>query len=257
MSLRVWPLSGIPEIHAGDDLAGLIARLSVAQGVAVGDTLMIAHKVVSKSEGRMIELAAVTPSTAAAQLAELTGKSPQLCELILTESVAIVRRRGSTLICRTHHGFVCANAAIDSSNAPHGWVILLPRDPDASARRIAAAVSRAVGGRVGVIVTDTHGRAFRRGLVNIAIGVAGLEAVMDRRGEADREGRILVATEQALADELAAVSGIFMSKGGGSPVVVASGIETTPAPGTAQDLVRRAEHDLFLHADVDRGGRSG
>jgi coenzyme F420-0:L-glutamate ligase / coenzyme F420-1:gamma-L-glutamate ligase len=190
LSLRVWPLAGIPEIHPGDDLAGLIARLAGEQGVTVGDTLMIAHKVASKAEGRIIELATVAPSAAAAQLAELTGKSPQLCELILIESVAIVRRRGSTLICRTHHGFVCANAGIDSSNAPAGWVILLPRDPDASARTIQAAVSHAIGGRVGVIITDTHGRAFRRGLVNIAIGVAGLEAVMDRRGETDREGRV-------------------------------------------------------------------
>lgn len=255
--MRVWPLAGIPEVHAGDDLAGMIAARAVDQGVGAGDTLMIAHKVVSKAEGRMIELASVTPGEAAAALADLTGKSPALCELILTESAAIVRRRGSTLICRTHHGFVCANAGIDSSNAPHGWVILLPRDPDASARGIAAAVSRAVGGRVGVIVTDTHGRAFRRGLVNIAIGVAGLEAVMDRRGETDREGRVLIATEQALADELAAVSGIFMPKAGGSPVVVASGLATTPAPGTAKDLVRLPEHDLFLGGDPDRGGRSG
>jgi coenzyme F420-0:L-glutamate ligase / coenzyme F420-1:gamma-L-glutamate ligase len=255
--MRVWPLSGIPEVRAGDDLSGLIARLCVEQGVQAGDTLMIAHKVVSKAEGRMFELAAVIPSAAASQLAELTGKSPQLCELILAESAAIIRRRGSTVICRTHHGFVCANAGIDSSNAPVGWVILLPTDPDASARGLQAAVSDAVGGRVGVIVTDTHGRAFRRGLVNIAIGVAGLEAVMDRRGEADREGRVLIATEQALADELAAVSGIFMPKAGGSPVVVASGLTTTPAPGTAQDLVRLPEHDLFLHGDFDRGGRSG
>lgn len=257
MTLRVWPLVGIPEIRPGDNLAGLIARLCVEQGVTIGDTLMIAHKVASKSEGRMIELATVTPSTAATQLAELTGKTPQLCELILTESAAIVRRRGSTLICRTHHGFVCANAGIDSSNAPAGWVILLPRDPDASARTVQAAVSMALGGRVGVIITDTHGRAFRRGLVNIAIGVAGLEAVMDRRGETDREGRVLIATEQALADELAAVSGIFMPKAGGSPVVVASGLETTPAPGTAADLVRLPEHDLFVGGDTDHGGRSG
>jgi coenzyme F420-0:L-glutamate ligase / coenzyme F420-1:gamma-L-glutamate ligase len=257
LSLRVWPLAGIPEIHPGDDLSRMIATLAVDQGVAVGDTLMIAHKVVSKSEGRLVELAGVASGEAAAQLSELTGKSPQLCELILAESAAIVRRRGSTLICRTHHGFVCANAGIDSSNAPHGWVILLPVDPDASARRIAAAVSRAVGGRVGVIITDTHGRAFRRGLVNIAIGVAGLEAVMDRRGETDREGRVLVATEQAFADELAAVSGIFMPKAGGSPVVVASGVATIPAPGTAAELVRRPEHDLFVGGDADHGGRSG
>ena len=117
MTMRVWPLAGIPEVHAGDDLSGLIARLCVAQGVQSGDTLMIAHKVVSKAEGRMIELAAVTPGPAAAQLADLTGKSPQLCALILTESAAIIRRRGSTVICRTHHGFVCANAGTTASAA--------------------------------------------------------------------------------------------------------------------------------------------
>lgn len=210
-----------------------------------GDILICAHKVVSKAEGRVVELAGVTPGARARALADATGKDPALCELILAESRRIVRRRGATLICETHHGFVCANAAIDSSNAQPGTVILLPVDPDASARRLQAAVAAAVGGRVGVVVTDTHGRAFRRGLVNIAIGVAGIEPVLDRRGETDLQGRILVATEQALADELAAASGLLMPKDGATPVVIATGVTSRPSPGGAGQLVRNPAHDLF------------
>jgi coenzyme F420-0:L-glutamate ligase/coenzyme F420-1:gamma-L-glutamate ligase len=243
--VRLWPLSALPEIVPGDDLAGMLAERSLAEGVRHGDILIVAHKVISKSEGRVVTLAEVTPGPAARQLADLTGKDPALCELILAESRRIVRRRNSTLICETHHGFVCANAAIDSSNARPGTVILLPTDPDASARRLQARVSAAVGGRVGVIITDTHGRAFRRGLVNIAIGLAGFEAVIDHRGAQDMHGRTLVATDQALGDELAAASGLYMGKDSGTPAVVASGIPTRPAPGAAADLLRRPEHDLF------------
>lgn len=206
---------------------------------------MVAHKVVSKAEGRVVTLADVVPGPAARALAQETGKTPALCELILSESRRIVRRRGGTLICETHHGFVCANAGIDSSNVTPGRVVLLPVDPDASARRLQAALSGAAGGRVGVVVCDTHGRAFRRGLVNVAIGVAGFAAVADHRGERDREGRVLVATEQAVADELAAASGLLMPKGGGTPAVLFSGVATDPAPGTASELVRDPAHDLF------------
>jgi coenzyme F420-0:L-glutamate ligase/coenzyme F420-1:gamma-L-glutamate ligase len=149
------------------------------------------------------------------------------------------------VICETHHGFVCANAGIDQSNVAEGSVVLLPVDPDASARRIQAAVAAAVGGRVGVVVTDTHGRAFRRGLVNVAIGVAGFRAVIDHRGETDRTGRVLVATDQGLADELAAAAGVYLGKGSGTPAVVASGVQTPWAPGSAAELVRDPEHDLF------------
>ena len=147
-----------------------------------------------------------------------------------------MRRRGGTVICETHHGFVCANAGIDSSNAPEGTVVLLPSDPDASARRLQARMAAAVGGRVGVVVTDTHGRAFRRGLVNVAIGVAGFAPVIDHRGERDRSGRVLVATDQGIADELAAAAGIYLGKASGTPAVVASGVATAAAPG----LGRRA-----------------
>jgi coenzyme F420-0:L-glutamate ligase/coenzyme F420-1:gamma-L-glutamate ligase len=223
----------------------MLATLAAEQGVVGGDILVIAHKIVSKAEGRVVRLAEVVAGPRARAVAELTGKDPALCELILTESNRIVRRRGATLICETRHGFVCANAGIDTSNAIEGTAVLLPVDPDRSARGIQARVAATLGGRIGVVVADTHGRAFRRGLVNVALGVAGFEPVLDHRGETDRQGRILVATEQALADELAAASGVLMGKAAGLPVVVVSGVATDPSPGGAGGLIRNAAHDLF------------
>ena len=223
----------------------MLAERAAGEGVCPGDVLLVAHKVVSKAEGRVVALAGVRPGPAARNLAALTGKDPGLCELILSESRRVVRRRGGTLICETRHGFVCANAGIDASNAPEGRVVLLPADPDASARRIQARVADAVGGRVGIVITDTHGRAFRRGLVNVAIGVAGFVPVIDHRGGRDRGGRTLVATDQALADELAAAAGIYMGKDSGTPAVVASGVPTRPSPGGAGSLLRERAHDLF------------
>jgi len=244
-SLRIWPLPRLPEIRAGDDLVEMLAARARAGGVVPGDIVCVAHKVVSKAEGRVVEIDAVMAGPEARALAEETGKTPQLCQLILDESRRIVRRRGGTLICETHHGFVCANAGIDQSNVALGFAVLLPRDPDASARRIQAGVAAAVGGRVGVVVTDTHGRAFRRGLVNLAIGVAGFAPHLDHRGGRDREGRMLVATDQGLADELAAAAGIYMGKDAGVAVVACSGVATTPSPGGVGALLRAAEHDLF------------
>jgi coenzyme F420-0:L-glutamate ligase / coenzyme F420-1:gamma-L-glutamate ligase len=232
-------------VRPGDDLAGMLASRAAAEGARPGDVVAVAHKVVSKAEGRIVPLAGVRPGAAARALAAETGKDPALCELILSESRRVVRRRGGTVICETRHGFVCANAGIDSSNAPEGAVVLLPVDPDASARRLQARIAAAVGGRVGLIVTDTHGRAFRRGLVNVAIGVAGFAPVIDHRGGHDRAGRVLVATDQALADELAAAAGIQMGKDSGTPAVVVSGLDTPPAPGGAGELVRDPAHDLF------------
>jgi len=238
-------LSALPEVVPGDDLAGMLAGRAADEGMAPGDVLMVAHKVVSKAEGRIVALDGVPVGPAARALAVETGKAPELCELILRESRRILRRRRGLLVCETHHGFVCANAGIDSSNAPEGAVVLLPVDPDASARRLQACIAAAVGGRVGVIVIDTHGRPFRRGLVNVAIGVAGFAPVIDHRGERDRSGRVLVATDQAIADELAAAAGVYLGKGAGTPAVVASGVGTEPAPGGAQLLVRDREQDLF------------
>lgn len=243
--MRIRPLTGLPEIHPGMALPAMIATLSHDQGVVPGDILTVAQKVVSKAEGRIVRLVDVAVGGEARRLAGVTGKRPELCQLILDESAAIIRQRGGTLICQTHHGFICANAGIDSSNSPDGSVILLPVDADRSARHIQSAVAAAVGGRVGVVVTDTHGRAFRRGLVNVAIGVAGFEATIDHRGSHDRDGRILVATEQGLADEFAAAGGMLMGKSDGHAVVVISGVTTVPAPGSVGTLLRDPAHDLF------------
>jgi coenzyme F420-0:L-glutamate ligase/coenzyme F420-1:gamma-L-glutamate ligase len=223
----------------------MLAARAAAEGVGAGDVVVVAHKVVSKAEGRVVALASVRPGPAARALAAETGKDAALCELVLAESRRVVRRRGGTVICETHHGFVCANAGVDSSNAAEGTVVLLPVDPDASARRLQARIAAAVGGRVGLVVSDTHGRAFRRGLVNVAIGVAGFDAVVDLRGGRDRGGRLLVATDQALADELAAAAGVHMGKVAGTPAVAISGVDTPPGPGGAQALVRDPAHDLF------------
>jgi coenzyme F420-0:L-glutamate ligase/coenzyme F420-1:gamma-L-glutamate ligase len=223
----------------------MLAGAAREGGMAAGDLLVVAHKVVSKAEGRLVTLAAVRPGAAATRLAAETGKDPRLCEVILGESRRIVRQRRGTLICETHHGLVCANAGVDASNVAAGRLVLLPRDPDASARRIQARLAALLGGRVGVVITDTHGRAFRRGLVNVAIGAAGFVPLVDHRGGRDREGRLLVATEQALADELAAAAGILMGKAAGLPAVAVTGLATRPAPGGAGALVRAPEQDLF------------
>ena len=241
----MWALPGLPEVRPGDDLGGLLAEAAAQGGMAPGDVLVVAHKVVSKAEGRVVSLASVRPGAAAEALAAETGKDPRLCALILAESRRIVRRRGGTVICETRQGFVCANAGIDASNAPEGHLILLPRDPDASARRLQARLAARLGGRVGVVVTDTHGRAFRRGLVNVAIGVAGFRGLLDLRGGRDREGRLLVATDEALADELAAAAGVLQGKGAGRPAVVVSGVTTRGAPGGVGELLRDPAHDLF------------
>jgi coenzyme F420-0:L-glutamate ligase / coenzyme F420-1:gamma-L-glutamate ligase len=192
-----------------------------------------------------VRLADITPGVGATKLADQTGKDPRLCEAILTQSRRIVRQRGATVICETHHGFVCANAGIDASNVPDGYLVLLPRDPDRSARHIQTTLARSVGGRVGVIIADTHGRAFRRGIINVAIGVAGFRGIVDHRGGHDREGRTLIATEQALADELAAAAGVLMGKAAGLPAIVVSGVATEWGPGGVCELLRDPGHDLF------------
>ncbi|MFM8828606.1 MAG: coenzyme F420-0:L-glutamate ligase [Actinomycetota bacterium] len=251
--VHIVVLGALPEVAPGDDLPGMLTDAAVQAGLAPGDVLAVAHKVVSKAEGRVVRLADVTPGAEARHLADATGKDPALCEVILGESRTVVRRRRSLLVCETHHGFICANAGVDASNTPDGTVVLLPVDPDASARRIQHALSQAAGGRVGVVITDTHGRAFRRGLVNVAVGVAGFDAVMDHRGGRDREGRMLVATDQALGDEIAAAAGMLIGKSSGRPAALVRGLVTAPAPGTLRDLVRREDQDVF-RAPVDDDG---
>jgi coenzyme F420-0:L-glutamate ligase / coenzyme F420-1:gamma-L-glutamate ligase len=251
--VSITVLGALPEVHPGDDIAVMLTDAAVAAGLIPGDVIAVAHKVVSKAEGRVLRLADVRPGVDALRLAGETGKDPALCEVILSESRKVIRRRRSLLVCETHHGFICANAGVDASNTAEGTVVLLPIDPDLSARRIQHVLSDAAGGRVGVVITDTHGRAFRRGLVNVAVGVAGFEAVLDHRGGRDREGRMLVATDQALGDEIAAAAGMLMGKASGRPAVRVRGLATSPAPGSLGSLVRREDQDVF-RARVDADG---
>ncbi len=251
--VHIVVLGVLPEVMPGDDIAMMLASLALDAGVLPGDVLVVAQKVVSKAEGRVVRLADVRPGDAARRLAGETGKDAALCQVILNESRAVVRRRRSLVICETHHGFICANAGVDASNTADGTVVLLPVDPDASARRIQHAVSRAAAGSVGVVITDTHGRAFRRGLVNVAVGVAGFDPVLDHRGGRDREGRVLVATDQALGDEIAAAAGMLIGKASGRPAVLVRGLHTAPAPGCVGDLVRREDQDVFRARVGDDG----
>lgn len=251
--VRIIVLGALPEVAPGDDIAAMLTCVAGDAGVVPGDIVAVAHKVVSKAEGRVRHLADVTPGAEARRLSDATGKDPALCEVILGESCRVIRRRRSLVVCETHHGFICANAGVDSSNTADGTVVLLPVDPDASARRIQHALSAAAGGRVGVVITDTHGRAFRRGLVNVAVGVAGFDPVLDHRGGRDREGRVLVATDQALGDEVSAAAGMLMGKSSGRPAVLLRGLTTAPAPGSLHDLVRPEDQDVF-RAQVDEDG---
>jgi coenzyme F420-0:L-glutamate ligase/coenzyme F420-1:gamma-L-glutamate ligase len=241
-------LPGIPEVRAGDDLAQLLA--AAAGTLADGDVLVVAHKVVSKAEGRVVALDDVRPSARAAALGAEHGKDPRLIEVILGESSRVVRSRPGVLICRTHHGFVCANAGVDASNAPtDGVVVLLPRDPDASARGLRARLRELTGVAPAVVVADSFGRAWRVGQCDVALGIAGLAAVEDWRGRDDARGRRLDATIVAIADEAAAAADLVRGKDSREPAVLIRGLERhvgdADGPGAAA-LVRAREDDLFL-----------
>lgn len=239
MSINIVGVTGLPEVQTGDDIAKL---LRAATSVVDGETIVvIAQKVVSKAEGAIVDLRSVDPSEFARNWARQFGKDPRLIELVLRESRRIVRMDRDILIVETRHGFVTANAGIDQSNVPgEHFATTLPVDPDASARRIRE------GLRCGaVIVSDTFGRPWRDGLVNVAIGISGLEALGDLRGSRDRSGRLLQGTVIAVADELAAAAGLAMPKSGGVPVALITGFEWTRAVGSARSLIRAPEKDLF------------
>jgi coenzyme F420-0:L-glutamate ligase/coenzyme F420-1:gamma-L-glutamate ligase len=238
-------LPGIPEVRAGDDLAQLLA--DAAGSLADGDVLVVAHKVVSKAEGRVVDLADVRPGERALALGAEHGKDPRLVEVILGESADVVRSRPGLLICRTHHGYVCANAGVDRSNAG-GGVVLLPRDPDASARALRARLRELTGVAPAIVITDSFGRAWRVGQCDVAIGIAGLAPVEDWRGRRDAGGRVLQATVVAVADEAAAAADLTRSKDGGEPAVLVRGLERHVTEGDgpgAAALIRARDHDLF------------
>ena len=244
-AVTITAVEGLGEIAAGDDLAALLAeRLTDARD---GDVLVVAQKIVSKAEGRSIDLATVTPSARAIELAETTGKDARLVELVLTESSEVVRAVPAVLIARHRLGFVLANAGIDRSNVPgEDRVLLLPLDPDGSAEALRVGLVARLGVALGVVISDSFGRPWRNGVVNVAIGAAGVASLWDRRGEADRNGRVLEMTEVAHADALAAAAGMVMGEGAeGCPAALVRGAHAPAPPRPASSLVRPLEKDLF------------
>lgn len=241
--LELIAVDGLPEVEPGDDLAALIGA---GIQLLAGDVIVVAQKIVSKSEGRLRHLADVTASDEAVRLAAhlIAAPDPRLVQVVLDESVRVVRSE-RTLITETRQGYVCANGGVDQSNIPGSDVVtLLPDDPDASAERLRDRLRDMTGATVGVIVSDTFGRPWRLGIVNVALGVAGLPALMDLRGSRDDAGKELHATVLAIADEVAAAAGLVMGKTRRTPVVVVRGLELEGS-GSGHDLIRPAAEDLF------------
>lgn len=244
--VQIFPLRGLPEIRPGDDLARLIVGAVRMQDfrVAAGDVFVIAQKIVSKSEDRIVSLDSIVPSDRATKWAQEWGKDPRVIELVLRESKRIIRMERGVIVAETSHGFVCANAGIDVSNADEGTAILLPDDPDASARALQTRLGESLGAALGIIICDTFGRPWREGLVNVALGVAGVDALTDYRGERDANGKLLQATIIALADELASAAELVMGKADRVPVAIIRGVASAGA-GSGRDLIRPEEKDLF------------
>ncbi len=238
--MNVFPIEGLPEIGEGDDLARLIAE---ATELANGDVVVVAQKVVSKAEGRVVGLDELEPSDRARELAG--DDDPRRIEAILRESARLVRVRPPLVIAETRHGFVCAAAGVDASNAPaRDTLVLLPVDPDASALRLRERFAELTGKKVGVIVSDSFGRAWRQGTTDVAIGCAGLTPLVDLQGERDRVGYELHATVIAVADQIAGAAQLVMGKLDGIPAAVVRGLDVA-GEGSAHDLVMPAERDLF------------
>jgi coenzyme F420-0:L-glutamate ligase/coenzyme F420-1:gamma-L-glutamate ligase len=245
-------LSTLPEVRPGDDIGRLILEALSLTGIvlASGDVLVLASKIISKAEGRLVNLDDVTPGERALEVAAISDKDPRLVELILLESEHISRCRPGLLIVRHRLGFTSANAGIDHSNVDQDetgeLVLLLPEDPDGSAARLRLELQRQLGVEVGIVIADSHGRPFRLGTLGVAIGVAGLPALWDRRGDLDRQGVALQHTEVGTADEIAAAAGLLMGQAGEStPVVHIRGLELPASDGRASDLVRPREMDVY------------
>lgn len=250
--LYLTAIPGIPEIRPGDNLVKIILGTLGKANIALeaNDILVLAHKIVSKSEGRQVILNDVVAGDRAKEIADITAKDPRLVELILRESVSISRMRPGLLIVRHRLGFTSANAGIDRSNVAQGTegecVLLLPEDPDASAAEIRRGLLVETGLEVGVVIADSHGRPFRLGTVGVAIGVAGLPALWNRRGESDRYGYKLQHTDVGTADEIASAAGLLMGQAAEStPVVLVRGLRLPPIKGQAADLIRPKEVDLY------------
>lgn len=243
--IELIPVTGIHEVLSGEDLPEIVAR-SAGDVLQPGDVVVVTHKIVSKAEGRLVDLREVEPSVLAKGYATRYGKDPRQTEVVLRESRRIVRMDRGIIISETHHGFVCANAGVDASNVPGEDVVcLLPLDPDASATRLRDALSARAGGDLAVIISDSFGRTWRTGITDVAIGVAGMEPLADYRGGYDPHGYPLSASVLAVADELAAAAELVMGKTAGVPVALVRNYPYEPGPGTGQDLLMDPGKDLF------------
>ncbi len=251
-ALTLYPLSGVPAVRPGDDLAGLVLAALDTSGLALqdDDVVVLAQKIVSKAEGRLVALRSVEPTARAGEIAAAAGKDPRLVQLILDESEEILRVRPGVVIAAHRLGFVAANAGIDQSNlgpeAGEERVLLLPRDPDGTCRRLRAALGAATGADIAVVIIDSIGRAWRNGTVGTAIGVSGMAGLLDLRQRPDLFGRPLRTSELGLADELAAAASLVMGQAAeGRPIVLARGLPPGRRDGSAAELVRARELDLF------------
>ena len=247
--LTLRGLEGLPEVQPGDDLAQLLldAMRHSAAKPADGDVVVVCHKVVSKAEGRLVKLERLQPTKIARAWAAANRRDPREVQAVLGEARDMVRVKGGVLVTQTRHGFVCANSGVDRSNVPAGHVCLLPEDPDGSARELAARLAEETGTQLGVVITDTWGRPFRLGAVNVAIGIAGVPALHAYRGQADSAGRTLQSSTVAFADELAGAAGLVMAKLSRIPAVLAQGLPSHPGaePGTGASLLRSRGEDIF------------
>jgi len=245
--VSIQGIEGIPEIQPGDDLGGIIAAACRSQGVTLqdGDVLVVTQKAVSKSEARFVNLDDVEPSALAVEIATPWDKDPRHVEVVLRETKRIVKMDRGVIIVETRHGLVCANAGVDASNVPGGQLMLLPEDPDASARRIRESLRQQTGADVAVIISDTFGRPWRAGYTEVAIGVAGMLPIIDYVGQIDTHGRELRATWICVADELASSAELVTGKVNRVPVALIRGYAVPRGEGSAKEIVRAAELDLF------------
>ena len=247
-TIMVLPVPGIPRVRPGDDLAQLIMTAVAEAGIELrsNDVLAVCQKVVSKAEGAIAKLSEVVPSRFAEHLGQTMQKDPRIVEIILRESNRIVKMDGGHIICETGPGWVCANAGVDSSNSlGPDTVVLLPRDADASAETLRKAVKRELGVSVGVIITDTFGRPWREGLTEVALGVAGIEPLLDLRGRRDLDGHELLHTTLAIADDIACAAGMVMLKDSAIAAAVVRGAPVTVGPGGGWRFIRPRDSDLF------------
>ena len=248
MAVQALGVEGIPEVQEGDDLAHLIADALGKQGLEpeVGDILVVTQKIVSKAEGRVINLEEIQPSQIAVQLSENSQRDPRHTEVILMESRRIVRMDRGNIISETRHGFICANAGVDASNLPNkGTVAMLPLDPDGSAQRIRQGILARTGSDVAVIISDTFGRPWREGAVNVAIGVSGMGPLADYRNLEDAYGQMMRTTVIAIADELAGTAELVTGKTLGVPVALIRGYSYEVSGGSAEALIRDPARDMF------------